>query len=150
MDKLHRQLSLLARRYQLRSQQETLAFGLSVSEGYALGILTEHPALTMGELAEYLNLSLAATTKIVKKLCQLKLATKIVDGTDKRVQLVSTTIMGQKSYTKLQVQFKRHLQKSFKKFSVKDIEIIADGLENINTSIDVWRELRSKQTGDKS
>ena len=142
LDSLHKQLSLLARRYQLRGQQEPLAFGLTVSEGYALGILMERSSLTMGQLASELNLSLAAATKIVAKLCKFDLATRMTDKTDKRVQLVSATSSGRKNFSKLQVQFKSHLRESFGQFSAAEIEIIAKGLENINSSIDKWRKIK--------
>lgn len=145
LDHLHRQLSLLARRYQLRGQQEPLAFGLTVSEGYALGILVEHPPLTMGQLAGELNLSLAAVTKIVTKLCELDLAARASDKQDKRVQLVSATSKGKREYSKLQAQFKGHLKKNFGSFTKDEIALIAKGLENINSSIDKWREIKSRK-----
>lgn len=142
LDKLHRQLSLLARRYQLRGQEESLALGLTVSEGYALGILTEHPFLTMGQLANELSLSLAAATKIASKLCKLSFAEKNMDKIDKRIQLISSTNKGRREYSKLQLQFKAHLKNSFEAFTSKEIATIAKGLENINSAVVEWREIR--------
>ncbi len=145
LDQLHKQLSLLARRYQLRGPREPLALGLTVSEGYALGILTEASSLTMGQLAAELRLSLAAATKIVARLCNLGFTKRAVDRLDKRVQHVLATQKGRKAYSKLQVQFKDHLKNSLEGFTSKDIATMVKGIENINLSIDQWRAKKSRE-----
>ena len=94
-NRLHRVLSDLLRRYQLRDRNEICCHGVSVSQCHALEALYEHGEMRMGELAARMNLKISSMTRVVDQLVRRGLARRRVDSSDRRVCFVSINRQGE-------------------------------------------------------
>ena len=92
----------LLKQYQFRDRNETVAYGLSVSQAYALRSLAEHGPLTMGALAVGLYLSVSATTRVVDQLVDGKLVRRTQDRSDRRVWHVALTARGRSIWSRIE------------------------------------------------
>ena len=91
-----RVMSGLVKKYQFRDRSETVAFGLSVSQAYALGSLFEHGTLTMGGLAADLQLTVSTATRVVDPLVARALVRRGVAPEDRRICRVALTPKGRR------------------------------------------------------
>ena len=70
----------LVKRYQFRDRNETVAYGLSVSQAYSLRALHQNGPLTMGELATELHLTVSTLTRVVDQLVEKQLVDRSGPG----------------------------------------------------------------------
>ena len=89
-----RVMSGLLKQYQFRDRSETVAYGLSVSQAYALRALAEDGPLTMGALASGLYLSVSAATRVIDALVGRRLVRRRQDLADRRVWRVELSARG--------------------------------------------------------
>ena len=97
-----RVMSGLLKQYQFRDRSETVAYGLSVSQAYALRALSEGGGLTMGTLAGELYLSVSAATRVVDSLVERRLVRRTQDPFDRRVWRVEMSARGRALWRRLE------------------------------------------------
>lgn len=136
---IHQQLTELAKKYQLRRQDQLACPGLSVSEAYILGELSRLGPCMMTTLAENLNVSKAAVNKAVKSLQERQYVRREQEKDDRRVTWISLSAKGEKHYKKLQEQFSQHLAEELDDLGARALEELGKGLEHLNGAVDSWR-----------
>lgn len=137
---IHQQISKLAEKYQLRRGSELSYPGLSVSQAYALGFLVKDGPQRMSDLATRLHVTLGAVNKIVAELESKGFVLKRPSEKDRRSIMVSATKAGQKFYREIQKRFKNHLTKELSGIPPEQVELLGEGLKQINLAIESWRE----------
>ena len=106
---LYRALSVLARRYQFRSRDEVCCYGLTVSQCYALEVLSEQGPLAASGLSAGLGLDLSSTTRLVDQLVKKKLVTRKKSHLDARVREIGITENGDRLIRRIEEDFGRLL-----------------------------------------
>ncbi|MEZ4741061.1 MAG: MarR family transcriptional regulator [Bdellovibrionota bacterium] len=139
IEKLHREVTEFAKKYQLRRTSDLACPSLNVSQAYALGELIKG-SKSMSELASYLRVSLGSATKIVDSLELLGFVKRKIDQNDRRSFVVSPTSKGAKTFSDLQKKFQSHLSNELANIPKNELTQICDGLAIINEAIDSWRD----------
>ncbi len=86
---LQRVTAQLVKKFQFRDRNETVAFGLSVSQAYVLRALHESGPLTMSGLAAEMRLSISTMTRVVTQLERKALVRRSANESDGRVRRVT-------------------------------------------------------------
>jgi len=94
--RMYEQVSAIVRQVQFRDRDTICCHGLSVSQCYALEAMLASGPLTMGALAERLNLELSSVTRLIDGLVGDGLAERTRDDRDRRVCLVHATRRGRR------------------------------------------------------
>lgn len=100
-------------------------------QGMLLMFISEHAGWTHSEIAEKLNISPAATTKVIKRLEKEGYLERRSDEHDERISRVFLQEEGQAIIEEIRKSFKRLDQKTFKGFSNEELENFQDYLDRI-------------------
>ena len=135
-----RVLSGLVKLYQFRDRNETVAYGISVSQAYALGALAEHGALTMSGLAAELHLSVSTMTRVVDQLVARSLARRAPDAQDRRVWRVSPTARGGALWRRIEDELLEIDEEVLRTLSPAEREALIRALRLLSRATQAWRE----------
>jgi DNA-binding MarR family transcriptional regulator len=135
-----RVLSDLVKLYQFRDRNETVAYGISVSQAYALGALAEHGALTMSGLAGELHLSVSTMTRVVDQLVARALARRAPDSEDRRICRVSQTARGRALWRRLEDELIGIDEQVLRTLSASEREALIRALRLLSRATRAWRE----------
>lgn len=102
---LYRALARLARRYQFRSRDEVCCYGMTVSQCYALQVLSQQESMTSTALATALGLDLSSATRLVDQLVRRKLVSRSRGAADARVKEIQITGNGTRLIARLEEEF---------------------------------------------
>ena len=91
----------LVKKYQFRDRNETVAYGLSVSQAYALGSIVRLGPLAMADLADDLHLSASTLSRVVDQLVRKNWVRRQQSGEDRRVWFVAATARGRALWRKI-------------------------------------------------
>ena len=91
----------LVKKYQFRDRSETVAYGLSVSQAYALGSIVRLGPLAMADLADDLHLSASTLSRVVDQLVRKSLVRREQSGEDRRVWYVAVTGPGRRLWRQI-------------------------------------------------
>lgn len=134
----------LLKKYQFRDRNETVAYGLSVSQAYALRSLYELGPLTMGALAEDLHLTVSSTTRLVDSIVNAGHAERVQSDSDRRVWRAGLTTPGRATWRKLERELLgidervlRTLAPGERESIIRAIRLLADATES-------WRRAKRK------
>lgn len=100
-------------------------------QGLMLLFLSKHEGLTHSEIAEKLNISPAAATKVIKRLEKEGYLERRSDEKDERVSRVFLREGGRASMDEIRRSFKRLDQKMFGNFTEDDLNRFSDYLNRI-------------------
>ncbi len=84
----------LVKKYQFRDRSETVAYGLSVSQTYALGSVVRLGPLAMADLADDLHLQASTLSRVVDQLVRKEWVQREQSSEDRRVWHVAATRAG--------------------------------------------------------
>ena len=85
----------LVRGYQFRDREGICGHDLSVSQCYALDLLSRCEPMTMGELAGALYLEISTMTRVVDQLVLRQLVSREADPNDRRICRIRISRQGQ-------------------------------------------------------
>ncbi len=139
VDRFHKQIVELVKKYQFRDRNEICCFGISVSQCYILETLKENGPLTMNTLAQKMYLSVSTVTRVVDHLVKKDYVRRDEDPFDRRIRRITMTEKGLAIYLK-----------SWAKIVESEIGILEslpkDQKENainllimLNNAVDSWR-----------
>jgi DNA-binding MarR family transcriptional regulator len=140
----------LLKLYQFRDRNETVAYGLSVSQAYALRALSERGPLSMGELAFELNLTLSSTTRVVDPLVERKLVKRRQSASDRRVWEVSLGAAGRRLWSRIEGQLLAIDAKVLRQIPSAQREAVIETVRALAEATREWRAERVADPGEKA
>jgi DNA-binding MarR family transcriptional regulator len=96
----------------------------------------ENAAITMGDLARRLGISLSAATGLVDRLVQRGLVARDSDPDDRRIVCLRLAPAGKRAQDAFQRQKKRRMQAAIRHLSADDLMLIANGLAVFRRALD--------------
>lgn len=81
----------------------------------------KNPFVVMGNVSQYLNMSMSSTTQLVERLTKSKLISRKGDKTDHRVIHLELTSSGKKMLKFIEKKVEKKIKKIFTNIPVKDI-----------------------------
>ena len=101
------------------------------AQGLLLNFISRHEGLTHSEIAERLNISPAATTRVVKRLEKNGYLERRSDKHDERISRVFLKDEGRAIIEEIRKSFTLLDQKTFKNFTKEDLDQLRDYLNRI-------------------
>jgi DNA-binding MarR family transcriptional regulator len=143
---LQRATAQLVKKFQFRDRNETVAYGLSVSQAYVLRALHECGALTMGELACEMRLSVSTMTRVVAQLDRKALVRRTTSDADGRVRRVGLTARGTAQWLRIEEELIAGDVEVLRTVPAAQRETLIRAIGQLSAAIDRWRE--SQQGGE--
>ncbi len=134
----HHQIVELVKRYQFRDRDQILCCGISVSQCYILETLHTHGALTVGDLANKMYLSISTVTRVVDQLVKKGYVLREEDAKDRRVHLSKLTEAGETIYQKSWENIFNSEKTILENFQPEQREMLIDFLKKLNKSVEEW------------
>ena len=144
---LQRAVSGLVKKFQFRDRNETVAYGLSVSQAYILRALSELGPLTMGGLANEMRLSISTMTRVVAQLDRKSLVRRTPDPNDGRVCRVALSPRGQSQWQRIEDELVAAAFEVLQTIPSGERETVIRAIGKLSDAIDNWRA--QKKAGDK-
>jgi len=135
----------LLKLYQFRDRNETVAYGLSVSQAYALRSLAEQGALPMSVLADDLNLTVSTTTRLVDSLAERSLLRRAQSAQDRRVWRVSLTAKGERLWGRLEDELLANDAKVLSTLSSAERETVIRTMALLAKATEEWRRKKADE-----
>ena len=132
-------LSELVKKYQFRDRHETVAYGISVSQAYALASLAEHGPLTMSGLAADLHVSLSTMSRVVDQLVARSLARRAQGEGDRRVCRVSLSARGRSLWRRIEAELLEIDREVLRAIAPGEREALIRALRLLSRATDHWR-----------
>lgn len=135
----------LVKKYQFRDRNETVAYGVSVSQAYALRALCREGSLNMKELADDLHLSVSTLTRVVDQLEAKKLVRRDRGDRDRRVCRVEPTGRGRALWQRLETELMEIDEEILSQLSSREREAVIRVLRRLAEATDAWRARKAAQ-----
>ena len=131
IEKLDRIFSRIGRRMRQRMSQETLTLG----QYSLLKLLNDLGAMTVGDVADQLGLSLASASAMIDRLVNQKLIDRFRSESDRRVVSVQLSSLGQMQIAALHKQRREFLAHLFSRMTESDLKTLFTLIERVEESI---------------
>jgi DNA-binding MarR family transcriptional regulator len=145
---LQRAVAGLVKKFQFRDRNETVAYGLSVSQAHVLRALSEHGPLSMGGLAAEMRLSISTMTRVVAQLVRKSLVRRTPDPRDARVCRVALSARGQSQWQRIEDELVAADFEVLQAIPSAERETVIRAISRLSDAIDDWRE--QKRSGGVS
>jgi len=136
---LGRELAGLVKKFQFRDRNESVAYGLSVSQAYVLRALSELGPLKMGELAGEMRLSVSTLTRVVAQLDRKSLVRRTPDPGDRRVCRVALSARGQALWQQIEDELVAGDLAVLQTIPSAERETVIRAIARLSDAVDVWR-----------
>ncbi len=130
IEKLDRIFSRIGRRMRQRMSQETLTLG----QYSLLKLLNDLGAMTVGDVADQLGLSLASASAMIDRLVNQKLIDRFRSESDRRVVSVQLSSLGQMQIAALHKQRREFLAHLFSRMTESDLKTLFTLIERVEES----------------
>ena len=137
----------LLKLYQFRDRNETVAYGLSVSQAYALRALADSGQLAMNALAKELGLTVSSTTRVVDALVERKLVKRSQSPEDRRVWHVALASRGERLWERLEAELLSIDAEVLASLSGAERETLIRTMDALARATRAWREEKSSAKG---
>lgn len=144
---LQRAVSGLVKKFQFRDRNETVAYGLSVSQAYVLRALSELGPLSMGALAAEMRLSVSTMTRVVAQLDHKSLVRRTSDPRDGRVCRVALSARGQSQWKRIEDELVHSDFEVLQTIPSAERETVIRAIGKLSDAIDHWREQKKSGGG---
>jgi MarR family 2-MHQ and catechol resistance regulon transcriptional repressor len=132
-------LAQLVKKYQFRDRNEVVSHGLSVSQAYTLRALDDGDAMTMGELAASMGLSVSAMTRVVDPLEKRRLVVRVRSAEDRRICRVEMTKKGRDLWGRVHGGLVESEGEVLRQIPVRERERVIEVIDQLSQAIDEWR-----------
>jgi DNA-binding MarR family transcriptional regulator len=150
-DDLQRATADLVKKFQFRDRNETVSFGLSVSQAYVLRALSENGPLAMGALAAEMHLSVSTLTRVVDQLVRKALVRRSAGVRDRRVCRVGLTARGRSQWQRLEDGLVENNIRVLRGIAPDERETVIRAIQRLSSAVDVWRaEAAAQSAGGES
>ena len=129
----------VARLHRTRADQVMDRIGLYSGQAVLLSILSRQDGLTHSQVADKLEISPAAATKVIKRMVQAGYLRRQVDPSDERVSRVYLEEQGRTVSAEVNRTFGELDSVLFQDLSVSDLELLRDLLTRMRTSLQRWQ-----------
>jgi DNA-binding MarR family transcriptional regulator len=133
----------LIKKYQFRDRNETVAYGLSVSQAYALRSLAERGPLSMSTLAEDLNLTVSATTRLIDSLVAKSLVKRRQSDADRRVWRASLAVRGRRLWNQIEGELLDVDARVLQTLAPREREAVIRAMSLLVDATEAWRRSRA-------
>ena len=106
-------------------------------QGMMLMFISEHEGMTHSEIAERLNISPAAATKVIKRLEEEGYVQRQSDEKDERLSRVFLQDAGRAVISGIQSSFTRLDEQTFQNFGEEDLDRLENYLRHILTNLKI-------------
>jgi len=130
IEKLDQIFSRVGRRMRQRMSQETLTLG----QYSLLKLLSDWGSMTVGEVAEQLDLSLASASAMIDRLVNQSLIDRFRSESDRRVVSVQLSSLGRMQIAELQKQRREFLDHLFSRMTEVDLKTLLELIERVEES----------------
>lgn len=138
-ERLHRLMTELVKRYQLRDRNRICCFGVSVSGCYVLDELGERGDQTMQALARRMFLSVSTMTRVVGQLARRGLVTRRRDPGDGRVVWVSLTREGKDVLARIHEGLVDSQREILRPLSARERGAVLQVVAQLVEAVGVWQ-----------
>lgn len=152
-ERLYRVFSELIKGYQFRDRHRITSCGVSVTQCYALEVLYEHGALTMGQLAAQLYLDVSTVTRVMDQLVAGRFVQRIPDDKDRRVIRAAITERGTEQVMKVRhgllEEYRQVLEQipvAGRESVIKAIGLMLDAFQQRNERADCLKTAAHRET----
>ena len=135
----------LVKKFQFRDRNETVAYGLSVSQSYALRALCENGPLAMGELAAEMHLTVSTMTRIVNQLVRKTLVRRASSDADRRVCRVALAPRGRTLWKRIQSELVENNMEVLRSVPPGERETLIRAIGRLSGAVDTWRARKAAQ-----
>jgi DNA-binding MarR family transcriptional regulator len=135
----HEQIVDLVKKYQFRDRDQVLNCGISVSQCYILETLHTHGALTVGEIAKKMYLSISTVTRVVDQLVKKKYVVREEGSKDHRVHFTKLTATGEKIYQQSWQNIFQSEKMILENFEPENRAMLIDFLKKLNAAVQQWQ-----------
>jgi DNA-binding MarR family transcriptional regulator len=142
---LQRAVSGLVKKFQFRDRNETVAYGLSVSQAYVLRALSELGPLNMGTLAAEMRLSISTMTRVVAQLDRKSLVRRMPDARDGRVCRVALSARGQSQWQRIEDELVAADLEVLQTIPSAERETVIRAIGKLSDAIDHWRDQKKSE-----
>jgi len=137
---LHQAVVYLAKRYQFRDRNDTCAYGVSVSQCYALEALSTSETLSMNALAKELGVTISTTSRIVDQLVAKGLAERQTPPNDRRVCEVYATDEGRRLVDCILSGLLTREQDILQRIPAASRDHVIWAIQQLSVTADDWRQ----------
>ena len=134
----------LVKKYQFRDRNETVAYGLSVSQTYALGSIARLGPLAMADLADDLHLTASTLSRVVDQLVRKALVRRQQSGEDRRVWYVAATSTGRALWRQIDDELVAIDREVLASVTPAERPAVIRAVRLLSDATDRWRLGRSK------
>lgn len=145
---LQRAMADLVKKYQFRDRNETVCYGLSVSQAYTLRALHERGPLSMGALAQAMHLSVSTLTRVVDQLVKKSLVARVRPDADRRVCRVDLTDAGRELWLRIESELVGSNVDVIESIRPEERETVIRVMGLLSRAVDAWRA--EKANGSQS
>jgi DNA-binding MarR family transcriptional regulator len=139
VERFHRQIVELIKKYQFRDRDRISCCGISVSQCYALETLNAHGPLTANELAEKMFLKISTVTRVVDQLVKKNYVTREAGDQDRRVRVIKLTRDGETVFQETWNNVFESEKTILQNFPEQHREMLIDFLKKLNGAVDHWQ-----------
>lgn len=136
---LQREMAGLVRKYQFRDRNESVGYGLSVAQAYALRALHEEGPLTMGELAAEQRVSVSTMTRVVDHLVRKRWVVRAADPADRRLCRIVLTRAGSALWDTIERDLTENDAAVLRSISPAERETVIRVIGLLSEAVDSWR-----------
>lgn len=129
----------LLKKYQFRDRNEIVAYGLSVSQAYALRALAQDGPLAMGGLARALGLSQSAATRAIDPLVSRGLVRRVIGAADRRVCRAALTRRGRSLWERLEGELLAIDEAVLRTLRPSEREALIRAIAQLASATEAWR-----------
>ncbi|MCG8606425.1 MarR family transcriptional regulator [bacterium] len=138
VERFHRQIVELIKKYQFRDRGQISCCGISVSQCYVLETLNSHGPLTANELAEKMYLKISTVTRVVDQLVKKNYVTREEGDQDRRVRVIKLTRDGEAVFQESWRNVFQSEKTILENFPEQHRELLIDFLKKLNGAVDQW------------
>jgi DNA-binding MarR family transcriptional regulator len=136
---LGRLLVNVCRLHRTRTDQSMDRIGLFSGQAILLAILSQHDGMTHSEIAEKLEISPAAATKVIKRMEQAGYVQRQPDRSDERVSRVYLRDKGHKVCAEIGQAFGMLDRTMFDGLTGPDLELFRELLTRMQANLQNWQ-----------
>ena len=146
VERFHREMVELVKKYQFRDRNRMSCCGVSVSQCYILEALHRFGPLTMNQLAEKMVLKISTVTRVVEELVKKGYASREEDARDRRVRLIGITASGESVFQESWKNVFESERMILEGFPAEQREALIRFLRQLNRAVEEWRNCCSGNT----
>lgn len=140
VERLHREMVELVKKYQFRDRNRVSCHGISVTQCYILETMKRFGDMSMTELADRMYLSVSTITRVIAPLLEKKYLSRERDAHDARFKVIRLTAKGSRLATEMWRDVLESEKDILSRIPAKDRESLIKFLRDFNVAVAAWRE----------